>query len=195
MCGRPGHNVCMMGPSAHQHRGASAQRVRIVEVGPAVLAALAAGDVRRAAAGALIDIPDWFVASENSALWALRSRQAHDDPSAIGWLTGAVVDAATGLVVGFAGYHGPPDESGMVEIGYDIGEEYRRRGYGHAVIQELLTRSSREPRVRTVRATIAPDNAISRALVAAHGFLEVGEQWDQSDGLEIIYETAAVPEI
>ena len=49
--------------------------------------------------------------------------------------------------------------------------------------------------MRIVRATIAPDNAISRALVTAHGFLEVGEQWDDSEGLEIIYETTAVPEI
>ena len=51
-----------------------------------------------------------------------------------------------------------------------------------------LARASREPQVRTARASVGPDNAPSRTLILAHGFAEVGEQWDEEDGLEIIFE-------
>ncbi len=42
--------------------------------------------------------------------------------------------------------------------------------------------------MRTVRVTIGPDNVASYRLASQYGFTEVGEQWDEEDGLEIIYE-------
>jgi hypothetical protein len=36
-----------------------------------------------------------------------------------------------------------------------------------------------------------PDNAPSCLLVAQYGFRKVGEQWDDEDGLEFVYEVAA----
>jgi [ribosomal protein S5]-alanine N-acetyltransferase len=42
-----------------------------------------------------------------------------------------------------------------------------------------------------VRASIRPDNTASRALVAQFRFVEVGEQWDDEDGLETIFELNA----
>ena len=42
-----------------------------------------------------------------------------------------------------------------------------------------------------VRVTISPDNTASYALAAQYGFTKVGEQWDEEDGLEIIYEVPA----
>lgn len=38
---------------------------------------------------------------------------------------------------------------------------------------------------------IRPDNAVSRRLVAQYGFVEVGEQWDDDDGLETIFDVHA----
>jgi RimJ/RimL family protein N-acetyltransferase len=57
----------------------------------------------------------------------------------------------------------------------------------------LLDRALHEQEVRTVRATISPDNTASRALVLQYGFVEVGEQWDDEDGLETIFEVDANP--
>jgi hypothetical protein len=42
-----------------------------------------------------------------------------------------------------------------------------------------------------VRVTISPDNVASYQLASQYGFTEVGEQWDDVDGLEIIYEVDA----
>ena len=93
-----------------------------------------------------------------------------------------------GIVVGYAGFHGPPDEAGMVEIGYTVDPSYRRQGFAKAIVTALLERAAAEPAVRTVRATISPTNQASLATIAGFGFVENGEQWDEEDGLELIFE-------
>jgi RimJ/RimL family protein N-acetyltransferase len=83
------------------------------------------------------------------------------------------------------------DDAGMVEVGYSIDTAERRRGYARAALRWMLARAAAEPDVRVVRASVSPDNAVSRRLVLGHGFVEVGDQWDDEDGLEIMYEVPA----
>ena len=47
------------------------------------------------------------------------------------------------------------------------------------------------PHVRTLRGTFSPDNVASNRLASQYGFTEDGEQSDDEDGLEIIYEIDA----
>jgi RimJ/RimL family protein N-acetyltransferase len=114
-----------------------------------------------------------------------------EDPASAAWVTGVIWDERHQMAVGRAGYHGPPDGSGMVEIGYAVDPAYRRRGYARAALEALLQRAAREPQVRTVRVSISPDNVASYQLASQFGFAEVGQQWDDEDGLEIIYEVDA----
>lgn len=44
--------------------------------------------------------------------------------------------------------------------------------------------------MRAIHAAISPDNIPSLALIRSLGFVEMGEQWDEEDGLEIIYEAS-----
>jgi RimJ/RimL family protein N-acetyltransferase len=44
------------------------------------------------------------------------------------------------------------------------------------------------PDVRTLRATFSPNNDGSRSIIERAGFVQVGEQIDEEDGLELIYE-------
>ncbi len=169
----------------------SAMVVQLVELAPAVLHSLAAGDLRAANRAASITLTPAFVAPEWRSTWVRRSRQVVADPTASGWITRAIYDPGLRLPVGRAGYHGPPDGVGMVEVGYAVDPTYRRQGYARAALVALLERARREPSVRTVRATISPGNEPSRRLVSQYGFVEVGEQWDDEDGLETIFEVSA----
>jgi len=94
-------------------------------------------------------------------------------------------------VIGHAGYHGPPDENGMVEVGYSVDPRYRRRGHAREMLAELIRRAQSEPQVRIVRASISPDNVASLATIAGFGFIPVGEQWDADDGRELLFERPA----
>jgi len=94
-------------------------------------------------------------------------------------------------MVGRIGFHGPPDDDGMLEIGYKVFPEFRRRGYAREAVLAMLRWAQRDPRVRRFRASVSPENLPSRHLVTGLGFVEVGSQWDEEDGEELLFERAA----
>jgi RimJ/RimL family protein N-acetyltransferase len=167
------------------------QHVRIVHLTAPVFRALVKGDLAAANTVSPVPLSAYFARPEWRAVWQRRSKQAEEDPASAAWVTGVIWDEGHQVAVGRAGYHGRPDRSGMVEIGYAVDPAYRRRGYARAALEALLQRAAREPQVRTVRVTISPDNVASYQLASQYGFIEVGEQWDDEDGLEIIYEVEA----
>jgi RimJ/RimL family protein N-acetyltransferase len=168
-------------------------RVRIVQLNPVALCALAEGDLESANAAAGISLTPYFAGPDWHGLWRRRSAQVLEDPSSAFWITGVVWDVGRQLAVGRAGFHGPPDAAGMVEVGYATDPAHRRQGYARAALVTLLDRAAREPAVRTIRATVSPDNIASRNLILQYGFVEVGEQWDEEDGLEIVHEVSNAP--
>lgn len=172
-------------------RPTPAPRVRIVHLDGPAFAALAEGD--RAAADAVSPVPltDYLAGPESVRVWQIRADQVAADPASAAWVTGIIWDTDRSLAVGRAGFHGGPDEAGMVEIGYAVDPLQRRRGYAKAALSALLERAAREPEVTTVRVTISPENAPSLSLAAQFGFVRTGEQWDDEDGLEIIFERPA----
>ncbi|GAB2517354.1 GNAT family N-acetyltransferase [Nocardiopsis aegyptia] len=169
--------------------GQSARRVRLVELGVPALAALADGDLDAASTAAGAELGTYFLGE--TWWWRLRQSQLMDDPHRAGWLAHVAVDADAGgpsAAVGFASFHGPPDDHGMVEIGYAVAPEFRRRGYARGIVAALIARAATAPEVTTVRAAISPDNPASLAVIAGFGFEHVGQQWEKADGLEYLYE-------
>ena len=161
--------------------------VRIVHLTGPAFRALARGEDP---AGP-VPVSAYLTGPECRGLWRMRSEQVDRDPAAAAWVTGIVRDEDRGVAVGAAGFHGPPDAAGTVEIGYRVDPAHRRRGYARVALEALLARAAREPAVERVRVTISPDNVASLALASQYGFQRVGEQWDEEDGLEIIYEIPA----
>jgi RimJ/RimL family protein N-acetyltransferase len=162
--------------------------VQLIRLDAGTIDALAARDVDAANERAPIHLTDDFIAEANASVWEIRSRQLRSRPGDGDWITRVIYDPNRAVAVGRAGYHGPPDAVGMVEVGYSVDPVYRRQGYARAALSALLDRARVEDSVRVVRASIRPDNTASRALVAQFGFVEVGEQWDDEDGLETIFE-------
>ncbi|HEX5597299.1 MAG TPA: GNAT family N-acetyltransferase [Micromonosporaceae bacterium] len=167
------------------------QHVRVAHLTAPVFRALVNGDLAAANAVSPVPLSAYFAGPEWRGVWQMRSKQVEEDPASAAWVTGVIWDERQQVAVGRAGYHGPPDSSGMVEIGYAVDPAYQRRGYARAALEALLQRAACKPQVRTVRVTISPDNVASYQLASQYGFTEVGEQWDDEDGLEIIYEVDA----
>ena len=166
-------------------------RVRLEQLSGAAFAALAAGDLDRAERLSPVPLSAWLAGPDSTSVWRRRAAQLAASPTDAQWVTRVVWDVDRQLAVGRAGFHGPPDAAGMVEIGYAVDPAHRRRGYARAALLALLDRAHQEPDVRTVRLTTTPDNAASLHLAARHGFVEVGEQWDDEDGLELVLERPA----
>ncbi|MFI5649039.1 GNAT family N-acetyltransferase [Kitasatospora sp. NPDC051705] len=169
----------------------SPQRVRFVELGAKALRALADGDLAGASAEAGVALDPHFVGDRARWIFGYRADQLAREPEAAPWITRAVVSEPDGVVVGDAGFHGPPDEDGTVEVGFTVVPGHRRQGYARAMLAALLRRAAAEPGVRTVRARVSADNTASLATVAGSGFTRVGEQGDEHDGLVIVFEVQA----
>jgi [ribosomal protein S5]-alanine N-acetyltransferase len=131
----------------------------------------------------------------------VRLRPIQKDPHARPWLLRFIVlrepvAAITGrgrgfrTSVGLIGFHGPPDELGRAEIGYEVFAPHRRRGYAREAVSGLLDWAARRHGVRTFLASIASDNEPSMRLALGLGFRQVGAQVDD-EGLEFIYELMA----
>lgn len=163
-------------------------RVELVPLSGPVFAALADGDLAAANAVSPVPLPPSFADPGWAPVWRMRADQVAADPAHASWVTGVVWDPDRRLAVARAGFHGPPDAGGMVEIGYATAPVHRRRGYARAALAALLDRARREPDVRVVRVSIAPDNEASQGVALPFGFREVGEQVDEEDGLELVYE-------
>ena len=106
------------------------------------------------------------------------------DPDSAPYLLHVLLDDPH--LVGRIGCHEGPAH-GVLEIGYYVSPAYR----GHGVATDMVGRflAWLAPRgVTRVRAAVSPDNAASRAVLAHFGFVEVGDQWDDEDGLELLYE-------
>lgn len=170
---------------------AAEPRVRLVQLPVESLKALGAADLDKANAFSPVRLDAYFIQPDQRGTWRRRAAQVSSDPAAAAWVTGVIWALDLDIAVGRAGFHGPPDEGGMVEIGYSVDPAYRRRGYARAAFEALLARAEREPSVRVVRVSISPDNHASMAVVAPFGFTKVGEQWDDEDGLEFVYERSA----
>ena len=133
--------------------------VRIVQLDAATLRALADGT---APSDSPVPLTDHLTGPEHRPLWRRRSRQVDADPAAAAWVTGVVWDPEIRTAVGRAGFHAPPDEAGMVEVGYATDPAYRRRGYARAALALLLDRAGREPAVTTVPRCAPTTSAPSR---------------------------------
>jgi len=92
--------------------------------------------------------------------------------------------------VGHIGFHGPPAD-GMLEMGYTVFPRYRRQGLAIEAAQAMMDWASMQTPVQRFRVSIAPDNEASLAMAAKMGFKQVGEQIDDVEGLEYVFELAA----
>lgn len=134
--------------------------------------------------------PDDVLHPDRSPL-AFRVRQVRADPSVNPWLLRLAVHRDTGTIVGLVNFHDRPDPDGRLEIGYRVLPRHRRHGYAREMATTLWAYAAARPDVRTLVASVAPDNVASRAIVEGAGFVKVGEQDDPDDGPEWVYELPA----
>ena len=166
-------------------------RLELVSMSVPFMEALAQHDLGTASAEIGAIVPAWM-ADELENFLIYRLAQLRVDPSIRPWLGRAMVlteDGGTRRVVGSIGFHGPPDEQGRLEVGYSVDPPYRRRGYARESVKALFDWAHAEHGISRFVASISPDNDASLNLTAAYGFRQVGEQMDEIDGLEYVFET------
>lgn len=150
--------------------------------------AIGAGESVGTELGAMLP-PVWL--EEVRWLAAMRAEQVRKHPADAPWLLrGILLRAPDGRLeaIGYLNFHAGPDERGMVEVGYTLLPEARGHGYAIEAVRAAFDWATRTHGIRLFRASVAPDNERSLNLISKLGFRQTGEQWDDEDGLELVFE-------
>ena len=119
---------------------------------------------------------------------AWRVPQVKEDPTTNKWFVRFIVLRSSGEIIGSTSFHGVPDEVGMMEIGIGIEEQFWNNGYAKEALRGMWNWVCHEPGVRTLRYTVSPSNLASVKIIESFGFAHTGQQIDEEDGPEDIYE-------
>ena len=125
---------------------------------------------------------------EHSGPLRWRVPQVKENPDVNIWFIRWIVLRETKEVVGSISFHAPPDEVGMIEIGFGICEPCRNNGYGKEALLGMWKWVIDQPGVKTLRYTVSATNGPSMTIINSLGFAHIGQQIDEDDGPEEIYE-------
>jgi len=153
------------------------ERLDLIPATPSTTrAALAGNDALAAALGVGVP-PSWPPQFLDPPALEFTLARLADGPQHAGWWLHFVVlrDAAPGrLLIGSAGYVGPPSEDGVVEVGYGIVADRQRRGYASEAVQGMVANAFASPAVRKIVAHTLPELIPSIGVLEKCGFAFVG---------------------
>jgi ribosomal-protein-alanine N-acetyltransferase len=71
---------------------------------------------------------------------------------------GIIIHKADQVAIGGIGFHGPPDETGRVEIGYNIIPAYEGQGYATEMARRVIDWAFQMPGIQAITAECLDDN-------------------------------------
>jgi ribosomal-protein-alanine N-acetyltransferase len=117
-----------------------------------------------------------------------RVPQVKADPSTNKWFVRFIVLKQSLEIIGSTSFHGVPDENGMMEIGIGLDEKFWGKGYAKEALFGMWRWVVTQPGVSMLRYTVSPTNIASVKIIQGFGFTHIGQQIDEEDGPEDIYE-------
>lgn len=143
--------------------------IDLVEVNPAQAEELAGGS------SPLPSVSDYPHADS-----AASARMRRDSLGIDNWVPGFGIHLirrkSDGLVIGDLGFRNPPDERGVVEIGYGLAASARGMGYASRAVRLLVADAMGRGNVSCVIADTRSDNVASIRVLEATGFVRVRER-------------------
>ena len=123
-----------------------------------------------------------YVSGAVSPVWLAALQKAAGGP-ADPWRYGfGCVEKQSGVVIATAGFKGPPDADGMVEIAYGVAPTRQGQGFATEAAGALLRFAAADARVRLLRAHTLPEANASTHVLRKCGFVHVGPVVDPEDG-------------
>jgi ribosomal-protein-alanine N-acetyltransferase len=103
-------------------------------------------------------LPQWHSEDEVDYLTRICQTVATDPASRV-WRIHFILHNRDRVVIGDAGFKGPPDRDGSVELAFGFVPAYRRQGYGFEAAHALFRWAFTQPEVRLITSVCDHDNA------------------------------------
>ncbi|HUA45021.1 MAG TPA: GNAT family N-acetyltransferase [Solirubrobacteraceae bacterium] len=145
-------------------------RLALLPLDPAAAAALPDGRISAAQVIGAELSADWPA----SDLLDVLPMQAAIPPEQAHYGVWVILERTTNTVIGDIGFFGPPGPDGMLEVGYSIVPDRRRRGYATEAARALVGWALEQPNVRTIVAGCDENNQGSIRTLERVGFSRTG---------------------
>ncbi len=115
---------------------------------------------------------DWYTSEVQDFLpeYVLMSRS---EELLKGWGLWLMIHPCEGVLIGDLGFGGKPDETGTVEIGYEVLEAYRHQGYALEAALELVDWAFKQSAVKRIIAHCTRDNLASIQILKKLGMQQL----------------------
>lgn len=122
---------------------------------------------------------DWTEFGSRALKYSLDKLKSSEDEK--GWWSYFPIHKADNKLIGLCGYKGQPNDTGQVEIGYEIKSEYRNYGLATEIAKALIDNAFNFETVNSIKAhTLGEVNASNKVLINC-GF----HKTDEVDGKEL----------
>ncbi len=109
-------------------------------------------------------------------------RVVTDTPAAVGWTGWYILlpdETGQTTLIGSVGACGPPDENGVILIGYSLLGQFHGQGYATEALRAFLDWAGSDPCLRKVVADTFPNLPASIRVLEKNGFVRHGEGADE----------------
>lgn len=168
------------------------QRLILRLLGEEARDACLAGDLAKASQLLGADIPAAMLDHPSSLQHD--KKQSATDARYAPWSSRAIILKEENITIGLIRFHTSPDPDATkdylknaVEIGYQVFEPHRRKGYAREAVTAAFRWAQEHFRVYRFVASVAPDNLPSLNLIKSLGFTKVDEVIDETDGPEYVF--------
>ena len=125
---------------------------------------------------------------DSSGPLAWRVPQVKVEPQLNKWFVRWMVLKQSREIIGSTSFHGAPNENGMIEIGLGVNPKFQRQGFAFEALAGMWSWVCAQEGVEVLRYTVSATNEPSIALIRKFCFHHRGQQLDEMDGAEEIYE-------
>jgi ribosomal-protein-alanine N-acetyltransferase len=118
--------------------------------------------------------PEWPPELMDAGAMDFVVRATERDPGSAGWWAWLIVLHGERVLIGSAGFKGPPDADGRVDIGYGVLDPWQRRGYATETVGALVDWAFRDRRVTRIIGETLPHLGASIRVLEKGGFRFLG---------------------
>ena len=128
-----------------------------------------------------VTVAKGWTESEN-AVFEFFLKEILAQPESKRWLLYLVILASSNTLIGSCGFKGQPKD-GSVEIGYEIAEDFRNKGYATELVNLLIKSACKDVEVDFIKAHTLDSNLASQKVLEKCNFKLVKKFWDDQNNL------------
>ncbi|MBG1270848.1 GNAT family N-acetyltransferase [Nostoc sp. WHI] len=121
-----------------------------------------------------VTVPDDWYASEVLDIFPMYAQMLIDDSSELGWGVWLMINIADSTLIGDLGFGGKPDQTGTVEMGYEVISAYRQQGFTFEAVEALVDFAFTQRELKRIIAHSPDDHAASIRILEKLGMQQIG---------------------